>query len=131
MIGILVFMYLLISSALFLLAWDFSLFHKIQETQKLVTTVLDVQPRVGGGGGAKSNDDIVYELAESILGKLMEKMDLDDARQDMFEVSVFRMSGQAVTGHKSNTEDKQTFWILAVRHGAFGLWQRLQLLGGV
>lgn len=47
--------------------------------------VLDVQPRLGGGGGGKSNDDIAYELAENILGKLRDKLNLDDALKEMFE----------------------------------------------
>lgn len=45
-----------------------------------------MQPRLGGGGGAKSNDDIVYELADSILEKVIDKLDIENARQDMFEV---------------------------------------------
>ncbi|KAH3860157.1 hypothetical protein DPMN_023048 [Dreissena polymorpha] len=56
-----------------------------QETQKLINTILDVQPRMSGGSSGKSNDDIVYELAESILGKLMDKLDIDLANREMFE----------------------------------------------
>ena len=52
-----------------------------------MTTILDMQPRTGGSAGGKSSDEIVYELAESILDKLMDKLDLEEARQDMFEVS--------------------------------------------
>ena len=52
----------------------------------LVQTILDVQPRMSAGGGGKSSDEIVYELAESILGKLMDKLDLENIRQDMLEV---------------------------------------------
>ena len=58
---------------------------QVQETNTLVGAILDVQPRLGGGGGGKSNDDIAYELAENILGKLMDKFDLDDALKEMFE----------------------------------------------
>lgn len=56
-----------------------------QETGHLVTTILDIQPRQASGGTGKSNDDIVYELAESILGKLMDKLDIEQANQEMFE----------------------------------------------
>ena len=52
---------------------------------QLVTTILDVQPRVSGGSGAKSNDDIAYELCESILEKIKDKLDLDDAKPELFE----------------------------------------------
>lgn len=55
-----------------------------QETNALVTTVLDVQPRLSSAGTGKSNDDIVYELAESILEKLMDKLDIEEANQEMF-----------------------------------------------
>ena len=47
-----------------------------------------MQPRLSSGGGAKSSDEIVYELAESILGKLMDKLDIDNAKAEMFEVLV-------------------------------------------
>ena len=45
-----------------------------------------MQPRLSSGGGAKSSDEIVYELADSILGKLMDKLDIDNAKAEMFEV---------------------------------------------
>ncbi len=41
-----------------------------QETMTLINTILDVNPRTSAQHGAKSNDDIVCELAESILVKL-------------------------------------------------------------
>ena len=44
-----------------------------------------MQPRLGGGSGGKSNDEIVYELSESILEKIIEKLDIDEAKQEMFE----------------------------------------------
>lgn len=57
-----------------------------QETHNLVNTILEVQPRTASSGGGKTNDEIVYELAESILQKLPEKLDLDKALPEMFEV---------------------------------------------
>ncbi|KAK3599709.1 hypothetical protein CHS0354_037182 [Potamilus streckersoni] len=56
-----------------------------QETNSLIFTILDVQPRLSSGGGGKSNDEIVYELAESILGKVMDKLDIEQANQEMFQ----------------------------------------------
>ena len=41
-----------------------------QETMTLISTILDVNPRSSSRHGAKSNDDIVCELADSILAKL-------------------------------------------------------------
>lgn len=49
-------------------------------------TVLDVQPRMASSGGGKTNDEIVFELADSILGKIPEKLDIDQALPEMFEV---------------------------------------------
>ena len=57
-----------------------------QETQALINTILEVQPRTSSGGVGKSNDEIATELCESILGKLMDKLDIDEASQDMFQV---------------------------------------------
>lgn len=59
-----------------------------QETNTLVTTILEVQPRQSGGGAGKSNDEIVFELAENILGKLVNKIDIEEASKDMFEVGL-------------------------------------------
>jgi len=44
-----------------------------------------MQPRLSSAGGGKSNDEIVYELAESVLGKLMDKLDIEEANSEMFE----------------------------------------------
>ena len=48
----------------------------MQETTSLITTILDVQPRVAISGGGKSNDDIVYELGDTILAKLLGLFDI-------------------------------------------------------
>ena len=57
-----------------------------QETHNLVSTILEVQPRMASSGGGKTNDEIVYDLAESILQKIPEKLDLDKALESLFEV---------------------------------------------
>jgi dynein heavy chain len=46
---------------------------------------LDVQPRVSSGGTGKSNDEIVYELSDSILSKIPEKLDIEKAPRALFE----------------------------------------------
>jgi len=51
-----------------------------------VLTILDMQPRLTGGDTGKSSDSIVYEMAASILEKIVDKLDTDEARPDMFEV---------------------------------------------
>uniref|UniRef100_A0A8C4HQX9 AAA+ ATPase domain-containing protein n=1 Tax=Dicentrarchus labrax TaxID=13489 RepID=A0A8C4HQX9_DICLA len=55
-----------------------------QETMTLINTILDVNPRSSACHGAKSNDDIVCELAESILSKLSERLDMDEAVETLF-----------------------------------------------
>jgi len=59
-----------------------------QETNALITTVLEVQPRLASGGSGKTSDEIVYELAESILSKLPVALDMEKADKSMFEVRV-------------------------------------------
>ncbi|XP_051939159.1 dynein axonemal heavy chain 6 isoform X1 [Hippocampus zosterae] len=56
-----------------------------QETMNLVNTILDVNPRSSAQLGAKSNDEIVCELAEAILAKLPERLDMDEALEGLFE----------------------------------------------
>ncbi|XP_029949300.1 dynein heavy chain 6, axonemal [Salarias fasciatus] len=55
-----------------------------QETMTLINTILDVNPRSSARHGAKSNDDIVCELAESVLSKLPERLDMDQAAETLF-----------------------------------------------
>nr|XP_029134611.1 dynein heavy chain 6, axonemal [Labrus bergylta] len=55
-----------------------------QETVTLINTILDVSPRSSACHGAKSDDDIVCELAESILAKLPECLDMDEALETLF-----------------------------------------------
>jgi len=57
-----------------------------QETNNLVATVLDMQPRMAGGGGAKSSDDIVYELAATMLTQIGDKLDIEEAKKEIFQV---------------------------------------------
>ncbi|XP_053553128.1 LOW QUALITY PROTEIN: dynein axonemal heavy chain 6-like, partial [Bombina bombina] len=55
-----------------------------KETSTLINTILDVQPRSAARGSGKSNDEIVSELATSILSKLPEKLDMDAASEALF-----------------------------------------------
>ena len=59
--------------------------YEVQEGQSLVKTILSVQPRMSTSGGGKTSDDIVYDLAESILSKFPDLLDIDRARSDLFE----------------------------------------------
>ena len=70
-----------------------------QETNALITTILEVQPRTSSGGVGKSNDDIATDLCENILGKLMDKLDIEQASQDMFQVQATHINSVTLTWH--------------------------------
>ena len=55
-----------------------------KESLYLMNTILEVQPRLISGGSGKSSDDIVYEMADFVISKLPEKLDIDEALPDMF-----------------------------------------------
>ena len=55
----------------------------------MIGTILEVQPRMAAGGGGMSNDDIVFELAENILSKLPDVLDIELAYQEMFKVKTY------------------------------------------
>lgn len=50
-----------------------------KETQAVVLTILDVQPRASGGGGGKTTDEIIYDLTDSIKERIHPKIDPDKA----------------------------------------------------
>ncbi|XP_043915244.1 dynein axonemal heavy chain 6 [Protopterus annectens] len=56
-----------------------------QETGSLINAILEVQPRSAAHGAGKSNDEIVNELADSILSKLPDKLELDGASETLFD----------------------------------------------
>ncbi|XP_041838798.1 dynein heavy chain 6, axonemal [Melanotaenia boesemani] len=61
-----------------------SLAFQRQETMTLINNILDVNPRSSACQGAKSNDDIVCELAKSILAKLPECLNMEAAVEKLF-----------------------------------------------
>ncbi|CAL8269818.1 unnamed protein product, partial [Gadus morhua 'NCC'] len=54
------------------------------ETLTLISTILEVQPRSSALGGGKSNDEIIHELADAILAKIPERLDMDEAEEQLF-----------------------------------------------
>ncbi|XP_066474528.1 dynein axonemal heavy chain 6 [Tiliqua scincoides] len=56
-----------------------------KETHTLINIILEVQPRSTAQGSGKSNDEIVHELASSILHKIPEKLDMEAATETLFE----------------------------------------------
>nr|KAI8756339.1 dynein heavy chain 6; axonemal [Biomphalaria glabrata] len=59
---------------------------QLNETNALLATILDVQPRIVAADGGMSNDDITYELAEAVLDRLIDKLDIERANPNMFTV---------------------------------------------
>jgi len=50
-----------------------------------------MQPRQTGGGSGKSSDTIVFEMASGILEKVIDKLDMEEAKANMFEVILFTL----------------------------------------
>jgi len=57
-----------------------------------VNTVLEMQPRMSGGGGAGASDDTVYELAAMMLQHIVINLDIDDAKREIFEVAYLSLA---------------------------------------
>lgn len=61
---------------------------KIKETQSVLVTIMEVQPRASTGTEGKSSDDIVYEAAQAILDSLIVKLDQDEIFPELVKVSL-------------------------------------------
>ncbi|XP_003505691.1 dynein heavy chain 6, axonemal isoform X1 [Cricetulus griseus] len=55
-----------------------------KETNTLITTILEVQPRSSSGGEGKSNDEIVQELVHSIRSRVPEALHMEGASESLF-----------------------------------------------
>ena len=78
-----------------------------QETISIINTILEVQPRQSPGAVGNSNDDIVMELCDNILGQLSQPLDIEDASQDIFQVSHLLTDGPVV-----ESDDEDWTWSL-------------------
>ena len=63
-------------------------FLQTQETFSLIYQILDVQPRMATSSGGKTSDEIVNELAENVMSKIPDKLDIDTALPELFEVII-------------------------------------------
>jgi len=57
---------------------------QLQETHRIIGTVLELQPRVSTGGNEKSSEEIVDELAEKIIDELPPTISMGDHAEGMF-----------------------------------------------
>ena len=53
-----------------------------QESQKIIDTMLSIQPRVAGGSDGKSSDDVLIELSEQLLLEAPFPLDVTTAHKD-------------------------------------------------
>lgn len=60
--------------------------YQIKETQSVILTILQSQPRSAGGAEGKSSDDIVYDLADAVINVIITKISTDDANLNLFKV---------------------------------------------
>ncbi|KAM6202366.1 dynein axonemal heavy chain 6 [Rhynchocyon petersi] len=55
-----------------------------KETNTLINTILEVQPRSFSGGEGKSNDEIVQELVASVRARVPETLEMEGASESLF-----------------------------------------------
>ncbi|EDV29711.1 uncharacterized protein TRIADDRAFT_18356 [Trichoplax adhaerens] len=60
--------------------------YQIQEGNHLIRTVLDVQPRIMTSASGQTSDEIILELADNILKKLPDKLDITQGEKSLFEL---------------------------------------------
>lgn len=61
-----------------------NLVFQYKETNTLINTILEVQPRSFSGGEGKSNDEIVQELVASIQTRVPEALQMEGASESLF-----------------------------------------------
>nr|XP_036867942.1 dynein heavy chain 6, axonemal [Manis javanica] len=61
-----------------------NLVFQYKETNTLINTILEVQPRSSSGGGGKSNDEIVQELVASVRARVPETLEMESASESLF-----------------------------------------------
>ncbi|XP_029794387.1 dynein heavy chain 6, axonemal [Suricata suricatta] len=61
-----------------------NLVFQYKETNTLINTILEVQPRSSSGGEGKSNDEIVQELVASVQARVPETLEMEGASESLF-----------------------------------------------
>ncbi|XP_053056801.1 dynein axonemal heavy chain 6 isoform X1 [Acinonyx jubatus] len=61
-----------------------NLVFQYKETNTLINTILEVQPRSSSGGEGKSNDEIVQELVASVQIRVPETLEMESASESLF-----------------------------------------------
>jgi len=55
-----------------------------KESTEMLGTIISLQPRTGGGGGAKTSDEIVAEVAEDLASRLPKTLNVKEAHESTF-----------------------------------------------
>ena len=58
--------------------------YQTQESLGLLDTIISLQPRTGGGGGGKTSDEIVGEVADDLASRLPKPMNIKEAGELTF-----------------------------------------------
>lgn len=61
--------------------------YQFQESERMMTTILSIQPRVMGQAGGKSPDMIIMEQAEAFLEMMPPDLDPADGNEELFEIN--------------------------------------------
>jgi dynein heavy chain len=55
-----------------------------KESTEMLTTIISLQPRTGGGGGAKTSDEVVGEVADDLVSRLPKALNVKEAAASTF-----------------------------------------------
>ncbi|CAH1104335.1 unnamed protein product, partial [Psylliodes chrysocephalus] len=59
--------------------------YQIKETQTIIRTIMESQPRAGGGETGRSVDEIVFELADAVINTIATNLSLDNCNVFMYK----------------------------------------------
>jgi len=62
-----------------------NIIYQAQESQKIINTILNIQPRVASGASGKSSDETVFDLAQQILDELPELLKKEEGNAELFK----------------------------------------------
>eukprot|EP00755_Sulcionema_specki_P004827 Sspe_Gene.31109::Locus_15358_Transcript_1_1_Confidence_1.000_Length_4701::g.31109::m.31109/K10408/DNAH; dynein heavy chain, axonemal len=57
------------------------------ESQRMVMTIVEVQPRAGAGGGGRSTDDLVIDIAQDFIDRLPPEINREDGHDDSYRIT--------------------------------------------
>jgi dynein heavy chain len=58
--------------------------YQLQESNKFLNSILEIQPRIASGGNAKSSDEIVKEVCKNLIVQVPAKLDISTGHPDLF-----------------------------------------------